>query len=242
MKLKKLMFGAVAVTSLGIAVVSTNVEASEAAKKTELMIKNEKTGLKEIIDLNIKNELGDESYFIEDLKRNKKDITPLSDFSFYAIKEDGEITLHLMKYYGDDPSVIIADSYDGYKVASISSDCFSNDDRICEVVLPRYLKSIPSYAFKNCVNLETVVISEGVLEIGNDAFFNAGTKNIGINNLVCFYSDVSELDLANDVSGINNYADLIYVKKGILVSQIVNSSFKITTTEYGNLYTGYKKI
>lgn len=242
MKLKKLMAGAVAVTSLGIAVVSTNVEASEVNKNTKLMIKSENSGLKEIIDLNIKNELGDDSYFINDMKRNKKDITPLSDFSFYAVKEDGETTLHLMKYYGDDPSVIIADSYDGYKVSSISADCFSNDDKICEVVLPKYLKSIPSHAFINCINLETVVISESVSKIGKDAFLNAGSKNIGINNLVCFYSDVSSFDFTSDLSGLNNYADLVYIKKGILVSQIVNSKFKITPTEYGNLYTGYKKI
>ena len=101
------------------------------------------------------------------------------------ISDDGKVTNFVPEDDFDGtviiPHYVSKDDLDGrnrsaVKVTSFNENVFANvKEDIKTVVLPMYITKIPDNAFKDCVNLKTV-IAYGVTEIGENAF--AGCKNL----------------------------------------------------------------
>ena len=88
---------------------------------------------------------------------------PASDFS-YEINENGTITLK--KYFGNDPTPTIPNRIDGKPVTKIGDFSFSGLASLKSVVLNEGLLEIGQYAFVYSPNLKTLTIPESVIDGG----------------------------------------------------------------------------
>ena len=94
--------------------------------------------------------------------------SPASDFS-YSVKDDG--TAVIDEYLGDDALVIVPSEIDGHAVTEIGPNSFSNKS-VEEVIIPDGVVEIGDMAFFHCLDLHTVELPESVMRIGNFAFVN----------------------------------------------------------------------
>lgn len=87
---------------------------------------------------------------------------------YYIICNDG--TAEITKYVGDDSSIDIPSTLDGYTVSKISNSAFENNDKLQKVYI--YGGAIGDSAFKNCSNLTFLWISDKVTSIGTSSYEN----------------------------------------------------------------------
>ncbi|MDE7229437.1 MAG: leucine-rich repeat domain-containing protein [Oscillospiraceae bacterium] len=73
----------------------------------------------------------------------------------------------LMKYRGSEERVCVPDA-----VTVIGEGCFENNNAIGRVVLPNRVREIRENAFKGCVSMQTLELSEELEVIGRSAFEN----------------------------------------------------------------------
>lgn len=76
----------------------------------------------------------------------------------------------------------IPSEYNGKPVVSIAEEAFYECDFLESVVIPNSVITIENYAFKDCEALTSVTFSEGVEEIGYQAFSHIGIKSLSIPN------------------------------------------------------------
>ena len=128
-----------------------------------------------------------------------------------------EVTFGDDKYSGD---VVIPASfeYEGkqYTVSVISEDAFKECIDLHSVVIPSTVKRIGDKAFMGCANLESVTWSEGIQVIGREAFYNCGMLDkIEIPNSVteigdfAFYGCLS-IRVLTIGSGLNNIGNGVF--------------------------------
>ena len=91
----------------------------------------------------------------------------IDDSGFVFVEEDDEI--NLIGYTGDDRNLILPDEFNGSKY-HISSNVFEGSD-ITSVVISNGVISIGDNAFSDCTDLESVTISNSVTSIGYRAFY-----------------------------------------------------------------------
>lgn len=94
----------------------------------------------------------------------------VSEFT-YTVLEDG--TAEITGYTGNDSTVVIPSTIDGYKVTSIGSYTISsyyNDDRTA-LVISEGIKTIKSTAFSNWYSLKEVQLPESLETIDEEAFY-----------------------------------------------------------------------
>ena len=96
----------------------------------------------------------------------KSDIDYKGNFEYCILGGKARI----VKYKGTESYVLIPSQIDGYAVAVIDSDAFKNHIEIQSVIIPSSVTKIYSNAFKGCIGLASVKISDGVTEIDNYAF------------------------------------------------------------------------
>ncbi|MDD6446750.1 MAG: Ig-like domain-containing protein, partial [Ruminococcus sp.] len=84
----------------------------------------------------------------------------------YEIVND---TVTIVKYTGDESSVKIPDTINGYSVTKIGEYAFEDKQNLTEVIFPDKLESIGDFAFLGCVKLKKVDIPQTVTEIGQCA-------------------------------------------------------------------------
>jgi hypothetical protein len=90
------------------------------------------------------------------------------DFETELSRTGNGRTIH--RYEGKGGSVIIPDEIDGLPVVQIDNYAFSGGKKkITQITLPKTLKIIDSFAFKNS-GITSIVIPEGVTDIGAGAF------------------------------------------------------------------------
>ena len=95
---------------------------------------------------------------------NEDDSVPYT----YVTLDDN--TVEIRSYTGHRRYITIPDYIDGKVVSSIGDEAFSNETRIREINLPRYLTNISRNAFYGCSNLLKINIPDTVTSIGNNAF------------------------------------------------------------------------
>ncbi len=81
---------------------------------------------------------------------------------------DGEYVLQRYRGPGGDLSLPSSFTVDGRTVTSYSmaNSLFEGNEKITAVTVPGAVEKISSYAFKNCVNLESAVFQDGVKTVG----------------------------------------------------------------------------
>ena len=91
------------------------------------------------------------------------------DYSYY-VRENG--TAEIVQYIGDDSTVDIPESIEGFTVDSIGHGTFQENTQLETVTIPNKVTELQYSAFESCSNLKNVVFeSESTLKsIGGDAF------------------------------------------------------------------------
>ncbi len=97
---------------------------------------------------------------------NAADANPASDFE-YKVRTDGGITI--VKYIGEDETVVIPQTIDGEEVTLIGERAFAGTS-ILSVSMPDTVLYIASWAFVGCKQLKTVRFSDNIQLILEEAF------------------------------------------------------------------------
>ncbi len=85
----------------------------------------------------------------------------------FEVGEDYYVNnFYMYEWYGGEKVELPTD----VNVLYLDEDCFKNDDKITEVVLPSMLMEIPNFAFQNCKNLKKITIPSQCAYIGPYAF------------------------------------------------------------------------
>ncbi len=121
---------------------------------------------------------------------------PVGDFRVVLL-DDG--TAEIVDYMGTTQELVVPDSIEvcqlstmgghqissiGYQVSSIGDNAFRDCDDLKTVIIPEGITTIGDYAFYDCNNLETIVIPESVTSIGDGAFRNCYALSITLPNSV----------------------------------------------------------
>ena len=89
---------------------------------------------------------------------------------------DGNVTsVTIIDYNGAATDIVIPETVDGKKVTKISSDAFSGNEELTSVTIPGSFKYVGG-EFKDCINLKSITMLEGVKGITEEAF--AGLSNL----------------------------------------------------------------
>jgi hypothetical protein len=83
----------------------------------------------------------------------------------------------LAYYTGSGGNVVIPDTIENIPVVGIRT-VFRGNTTIASVTIPATVTEIPAEAFYKCTSLSSIKWSEGLVTIGNSAFFNTGFKTI----------------------------------------------------------------
>ncbi len=104
----------------------------------------------------------------------------MTEYKYSVNSEAGTVTIN--RYLGDDTTVILPKTINGYPVTAIADRCFENEN-IKAIGIQEDVTSIGKAAFKNCKNLETVSFL-GVpytITVGENAFEGCSKlKNINL--------------------------------------------------------------
>ncbi|MBQ8293385.1 MAG: leucine-rich repeat protein [Bacilli bacterium] len=106
-----------------------------------------------------------------------------------------------------DSCVEIPSTYKGLPVDGITTNAFSGNININEVVLPNTIKSIGWHAFSDCTNLKKITIPTSVIRIDSNAFENCTSLNVYYDGTVNNWINIS-------FSSSNIFADIdtLYVR------------------------------
>lgn len=99
---------------------------------------------------------------------NAAEANPASDFE-YKVRESGGITI--VKYIGEDETVVIPQTIDGEAVTLIGERAFAGTS-ILSVAMPDAVLYIASYAFYGCKQLKTVRFGDNIQLILDEAFYD----------------------------------------------------------------------
>ncbi len=98
---------------------------------------------------------------------NCKELKTDSQGVTYALKNDG--TAEVVSYEGKSKNIVLG--VVGYKlIGKIPSGLFSDNSYLESIIIPEGITEIGNDAFNGCDSLESVIIPEGITEIGNYAF------------------------------------------------------------------------
>lgn len=78
----------------------------------------------------------------------------------------------LLKYFGNESEITIADTYDEKPVTEVYNHAFYKNDNLKSLVVGNNVTKIGNSAFQNCDNLFEVVLSDSVVNISGYAFHN----------------------------------------------------------------------
>lgn len=111
---------------------------------------------------------------------------------------------HLTRYTGGLIEAYIPETFDGYPVTAIGSYAFyENGAELRRIVVPGSVKQILPHAFELCICAEEIVLSEGICEIGEDAFTACGIKSLYIPSSVTRIHRAPSIPCAVTVSDKN---------------------------------------
>ena len=99
--------------------------------------------------------------------------SPIEDFTF---EDAGDYTYILKSYIGDDRTVVIPAMYQGKPITAIAANAFKNCIAVESVSLSNNITSIGANAFENCTALTNIVFSNKLTTIDEYAF--SGCSNL----------------------------------------------------------------
>lgn len=134
------------------------------------------------------------------------------NFKYTVTDENSAV---ISKYTGNEASVEIPESINGYPVAEIGNSAFKGNFSLKNAEIPDGVKTIGDYAFNDCTGLESITIPESVEKIGRSAFFyctrlenvnvSDGIKTIGDGAFFGCYS-LKSFKITESVNSVGEYA------------------------------------
>lgn len=134
------------------------------------------------------------------------------NFKYTVTDENSAV---ISKYTGNESSVEIPESINGYHVTEIGDSAFKGNFSLKNAEIPDSVKIIGDYAFNDCTGLESVNIPESVEKIGKSAFFyctrlenvnvSDGIKTIGDGAFFGCYS-LKSFKITESVNSVGEYA------------------------------------
>ena len=134
------------------------------------------------------------------------------NFKYTVTDENSAV---ISKYTGNEASVEIPESINGYHVTEIGDSAFKGNFSLKNAEIPDSVKIIGDYAFNDCTGLESVNIPESVEKIGKSAFFyctrlenvnvSDGIKTIGDGAFFGCYS-LKSFKITESVNSVGEYA------------------------------------
>ena len=148
----------------------------------------------------------------DSLPSDKKYLVYTYDDDFEYKKTDDGTGIIITKYKGDVCNFIIQDSIEGLPIVEIGEDAFEASD-VETVAIPSTVKKIDRDGFYNCKKLEKIYLSEGLEEIGQDAFNSTALTEIDLpDSLIklgsgCFaYTKIKKVSIPKNVNSIHSLA------------------------------------
>lgn len=134
------------------------------------------------------------------------------NFKYTVTDENSAV---ISKYTGNESSVEIPESINGYPVTEIGDSAFKGNFSLKNAEIPDSVKIIGDYAFNDCTGLESITIPESVEKIGRSAFFyctrlenvnvSDGIKTIGDGAFFGCYS-LKSFKITESVNSVGEYA------------------------------------
>lgn len=134
------------------------------------------------------------------------------NFKYTVTDENSAV---ISKYTGNESSVEIPESINGYPVTEIGDSAFKGNFSLKNAEIPNGVKIIGDYAFNDCTGLKTITIPESVEKIGRSAFFyctrlenvnvSDGIKTIGDGAFFGCYS-LKSFKITESVNSVGEYA------------------------------------
>ena len=119
-------------------------------------------------------------YYAKEIHKGESKVVNYCDFLFYTYKE----TNYLLGYAASQNDLVLPENYygSGYDIYGFA---FYNKTSLNSIVISDCVKTIGEEAFRGCTSLSSVKIPFGVTKIGYYAFYNCKSiKNIDIPNSV----------------------------------------------------------
>ncbi|MGN0501532.1 MAG: leucine-rich repeat protein [Ruminococcus sp.] len=134
------------------------------------------------------------------------------NFKYTVTDENSAV---ISKYTGNESSVKIPESINGYPVTEIGDSAFKGNFSLKNAEIHDGVKIIGDYAFNDCTGLESITIPESVEKIGKSAFFyctrlenvnvSDGIKTIGDGAFFGCYS-LKSFKITESVNSVGEYA------------------------------------
>ena len=118
--------------------------------------------------------------------RTAFDAVAAADYTYTVISGNAQIT----KYTGAGGTVTMPNTLDGLPVTSIGYGAFKDCTDLTSISIPQGVTSIGSFAFYGCTGLTSIIIPQGVTSIGDYTFFGCtGITSIIIPQIVTSIGD-----------------------------------------------------
>ncbi|MEX1308741.1 MAG: leucine-rich repeat protein, partial [Eubacteriales bacterium] len=161
-----------------------------------------------------------------------------SDFALFAkdyvYSDNGDDTVTITDYLGNDVNVAVPFIIDGMMVTGIGEGAFSGKTFIQTVQLPNMVDKIEDLAFNGCTSLTAVNLPTHLTSIGAQTFYNTALTSISLpTSLVSIGDDafahclLTELEIPEGVEEIGSFA---FYNNQKLTSVVIPSSL----TSVGN--------
>lgn len=144
-----------------------------------------------------------------------------SDWLYFDLNPDAQSYALISKGGASDTFIVVPSEYNSLPVTSIRTSVFQNNTQIIGIEIPQSINQIDAHAFDGCKNLNTVIIENNSVDIGDYAFHNCinlksfvlgdytplatNQPNIGKRAFSSCYT-LQEISIGKNVSSIGDYA------------------------------------
>jgi len=94
----------------------------------------------------------------------------LKGFGFKLVNDEGELSVTIKGYYGEEEHVTVPGLIQGLKINKIDIEAFKGNDKVKKITVEKGITVIDNNAFEDCTELAEVELPDGLLFIHYEAF------------------------------------------------------------------------
>lgn len=98
----------------------------------------------------------------------------------FTENEDGTYTVSLNDQGKAATELVIPSYFEGITVTALGADFLRENTKIEKITIPGTITEIPDYSFYNCSKLKEVILKDGLVKIGSNAFYASGLTSLYI--------------------------------------------------------------
>ncbi len=91
-------------------------------------------------------------------------------YDYYVFQKEDHKEVYITKYNGNETDIVIPSKIENIEVTKIGDSTFTLVKKAVNISIPKTVKIIGHCAFAGCSNLESITISESVIEMGQNIF------------------------------------------------------------------------